>query len=104
SASVSLFVLAILSLIALRKSTVGIFWRVAGAGGLFAFLLLVAVFFGFKQSEYLSGRAQNVVDLQNVRLDLWQAAIAEWKLQPAIGTGSGTFLYYGRHFRTPRVQ
>ena len=104
SASVSLVVVAILSLVALRKTAGGIFWRVAGAGGLFALLLFVAVLFGFRQSEYLSGRAQNVVDPQNVRLDLWQAALAQWKLQPAIGTGSGTYLYYGRHFRTPRVQ
>ena len=104
SAGISLLTVAILSLVALRKTTAGFFWRVAGGGGLFALLLIAAVLFGFKQSDYLSGRAQTVVDPQNIRLDLWEAAIAQWKLQPAIGTGSGTYLYYGRHFRTPRVQ
>ncbi len=104
SASVSLLVIAILSLLALRKTAGGLFWRVAGAGGLFAIMLIAAVLFGFKQSDYLSGRAKDVVDPQNIRLDLWEAAIAQWKLQPAIGTGSGTYLYYGRHFRTPRMQ
>jgi tetratricopeptide (TPR) repeat protein len=62
------------------------------------------VLFGFKQSEYLNSRAQNVVDPTNIRLDLWEAAIAQWKLQPAFGTGSGTYLYYGRRFRTSRMQ
>ena len=104
SASVSLLVVAVLSLVALRKAAGGVFWRMAGAGGVLALLLIVAVFFGFKQSDFLSGRAQRVVDPQNVRLDLWQAALAQWKLQPALGTGSGTYLYYGRRFRTERVQ
>jgi len=104
SASVSLIVVGILSLIALRKARPEIFWRTAGASGLLALFLFAAVLFGFRQSDFLSGRAQNVVDPENVRLDLWRAAIAQWELQPALGTGSGTYLYYGRHFRTPRVQ
>ena len=104
SAGASLLVVAALSLIVLGKAARGIFWRTAGAGAFFALLLIAAVYFGFRQSNYLSDRAQNVLETQNMRLDLWQAAIAQWKLQPAIGTGSGTYLYYGRRFRTPRVQ
>jgi len=104
SAGVSLLVVAILSLIALRRAGSVIFWRTAGASGLFALLLVAAVVFGFRQSDFLSARAHRVVDPENVRLDLWRAALAQWQLQPALGTGSGTYLYYGRRFRTERVQ
>lgn len=104
SGAASLLALAVLSLLALRRAGQAVFWRTALGGGVLALLLLGALFFGFKKSDYLSGRAQNVVDTQNIRLDLWQAAIAQWKLQPIFGTGSGTYLYYGRHFRTERVQ
>ena len=104
SASASLVIVAILSLLALRKSAREFFWRVAVGGSLFALFLVALVLFGFKQSEYLNSRAQNVVDPTNIRLDLWEAAIAQWKLQPAFGTGSGTYLYYGRRFRTSRMQ
>jgi O-antigen ligase len=104
SAGVSLVVVAVLTLVALRKAGSEIFWRTAVAGGVFALVLSAALFFGFKKSDYLSGRAQNLLDTGNIRLDLWQGAIAQWKLQPATGAGSGTYLYYGRRFRTSRVQ
>jgi O-Antigen ligase len=51
----------------------------------------------------LSDRAQSMFE-KNVRLEMWKAAIQEWKLQPLFGTGSGTYLYYGRQFRTPELQ
>ncbi|CAN5523297.1 hypothetical protein BH18VER2_BH18VER2_03370 [soil metagenome] len=104
SGAASLLAVVVLTLVALRRAGWTIFWRAALGGGVFALLLLGALFFGFKKSDYLSGRAQNVVDTQNLRLDLWKAALAQWKLQPVFGTGSGTYLYYGRHFRTERVQ
>lgn len=104
SAGASLIIVTILSLLALRKSEKKRFWRIAAGGGLFAVFLVGMVLFGFKQSEYLNSRAQNVVDPTNVRLDLWEAAIAQSKLQPVLGTGSGTYLYYGRRFRTQRMQ
>ncbi len=100
----SLLLVAVLTLIALRRAGAAVFWRTALGGGFFALLLAGALFLGFQKSDYLSGRAQNVIDTGNVRIDLWQAAIAQWKLQPVFGTGSGTYLYYGRHFRSERVQ
>ncbi|HEY5036568.1 MAG TPA: O-antigen ligase family protein [Chthoniobacterales bacterium] len=104
SAAFSLVVLVGMTLLVLRKAGGAIFWRTALFGAVLGLLLAAALFLGFKNSRYLSGRAQNVFDTQNMRLDLWQAAVAEWKLQPFIGTGSGTYLYYGRRFRTARVQ
>ncbi len=104
SAAGSLLVVAVLTLLVLRRAGAAVFWRTALGGGLLALFLGGALFFGFQKSDYLSGRAQNVADTQNIRIDLWQAAIAQWKLQPVFGTGSGTYLYYGRHFRSERVQ
>ena len=104
SAGISLFVVAILTLVALRPAGSAIFWRTAMGGGLLAVLLLGAILFGFRESDYLSGRAQTVIDTKNIRLDLWRAALAQRQLKPVAGTGSGTYLYYGRRFRTDKVQ
>ncbi len=104
SATFSLVVFAGLTLLVLRKAGRTMFWRAALFGGVFAIVLAGALFFGFKNSRYLSGRAQNVFDTENMRFDLWQAATEQWKLRPLLGTGSGTYLYYGRRFRTERVQ
>ncbi|MGI8956481.1 MAG: O-antigen ligase family protein [Chthoniobacterales bacterium] len=100
----SMLVVAVLTLLVLRRAGAALFWRTALGGGILALLLVGALFFGFQKSDYLSGRAQNVIDTQNVRIDLWKAAIEQWELRPIFGTGSGTYLYYGRHFRSERVQ
>jgi tetratricopeptide (TPR) repeat protein len=34
---------------------------------------------------------------------LWKAALQQWKLKPLTGTGSGTYLFYGRQFRADRI-
>ena len=41
---------------------------------------------------------------KDMRLQMWQAALTEIKIDPLYGTGSGTYLYYGRKFRNPAVQ
>ena len=104
SASFSLLVFAVLTLLVLRQAGSAIFWRSALAGAVAALVVAAALFFGFQNSRLLTSRAQTIVDPQNMRLDLWQAALAEWKTAPLLGTGSGTYLYYGRRFRNPRVQ
>ncbi len=104
SAAAGLTALAILSLSVLSRAGPVLFRRAVLGGGLLALLFLGALFFGIQKSEFLSGRAQNVADTQDIRLDLWRAAVAQWKLAPTFGTGSGTYLFYGRHFRTERVQ
>jgi O-antigen ligase len=103
SAVASLLILAILSMIILRQTSARLFWRVAGAGLIGTLVIGITIFFLVHKSAYLSDRAQNVVDTANIRIDLWQAAIQQWKLQPIFGTGSGTYLYYGRQFRTERT-
>jgi O-antigen ligase len=104
STTFSLVVFAVLSLAILRRTSGNLFWKIGGAGALAAIVLSAVAIYGISKSPYLSGRAQNTFETTNMRVDLWQGALQQWKLQPIFGTGSGTFLYYGRLFRTDRVQ
>ena len=103
SAVASLLTLAILSLMILRQVSVKFFWRALVAAMIATVMFGASLFLLVHSSSYLSNRAHNLADPGNMRLDLWRAAIHQWKLQPFFGTGSGTYLYYGRHFRTERV-
>ncbi|MEY2542752.1 MAG: hypothetical protein QOE81_213 [Verrucomicrobiota bacterium] len=104
SAVMSLLVLAVLSLIVLRRAGARLVWSVGGISALAALIIGGSAFLVVKKSDYLAERAQNPLSTAAIRLDLWHAAIEEWKAQPWIGTGSGTYLYYGRMFRTERMQ
>ncbi len=104
STAASVIVFAFLSLTILRRSSRRAFWTVGGAGAVAAIILAAVAMYAINRSPYLSGRANNVIDTSNIRLDLWQAAIQQWHLQPVFGTGSGTHLYFGRLFRAPGVQ
>jgi len=99
-----LLVFAVLSLIVLRRAGRQLFWRVGGFSALATLVLVVSIVFLMRESDFLLRRAQNIFDSTPLRLDLWRAAIEEWKVQPWLGTGSGTYLYYGRLFRTERMQ
>jgi O-antigen ligase len=104
SVFVSLLVVAVLSLLILRRAGARLLWTVGGIGVLVAILLGGAALLFIKKSDYLADRAHNALSTGPVRLDLWHAAIEEWKTAPALGTGSGTYLYFGRMFRTDRIQ
>lgn len=104
SALVSLAVFALLSLGVLAKTGAGLFWKIGLPGLLAGAVGLALLLFAIHKSEMLTSRAQNVFETNNMRLDLWQAAIEQWKLAPVTGTGSGTYLFYGRKFRTERMQ
>jgi len=56
------------------------------------------------RSTDLAKRVDQIYDPTNMRLLLWQAALKQFALQPAFGTGSGTYEFYGRHFRSANVQ
>lgn len=104
SAIVSLLVFGFLSLLVLRRASSRLFWTVGGIAALAAILVGGAALLFIKKSDYLTDRAHNALSTVPVRLDLWHAAIEEWKSAPLIGTGSGTYLYFGRMFRTERMQ
>jgi O-antigen ligase len=104
SVAASLIVFAILGLCVLGAGGKSLVLRF-GIGGLIALMaVLIATACLFHNSAVLSERAGNLIDPQNVRFHLWTAAIKQWKLQPLIGTGSGTYRYYGRQLRDPEMQ
>jgi O-antigen ligase len=104
SAAASLLALAFLSLLALRRTSSGLFFKIAGAATIAAALLIAATSLGIRQSSFLSDRVGNIVDRQNPRFDLWRGAIDEWNSSPIWGTGAGTYLYYGRRYRAAAMQ
>ena len=100
----SVLAFAIISLLILRAAYPRR-WLKFGAFGATA-LLAVALFGAvlIYQSAFLSARAGNIADRNNMRMDLWSAAIQQWHLQPIVGTGAGTYRFYGREFRTEQMQ
>lgn len=104
SVGASLFVFGLLSLIILRRSSPKLFWRIGGVALIGVIAIGAVAVFLVSKNDFLSGRAQNVFETSNMRIDLWEAALRQWRLQPFYGTGSGTYLFYGRQFRTDRMQ
>ena len=52
----------------------------------------------------LSNSVARIATVDYGRVDMWRAAIEQWKLRPFVGTGGGTYQFYGRQFRTERMQ
>lgn len=103
SAVGSLVVVVGLSFVALRNAPRRASWLALGAAALL-FVGAAAVTFAISRSDLLTARAANVFDVRNGRLSLWHAAIDQWRLSPIFGTGSGTYLFYGRMFRAESMQ
>ena len=79
-------------------------WPVLVAA-LFGLAVLVGgAVFVMVRSESMSARLAQVYDPTNMRLQMWEAALKQFRLEPLTGTGSGTYLYYARQFRAPSVQ
>ncbi len=76
--------------------------RVVLIGG--AVLLLAAGSLPFVVTSQLVKTRSAEIFSRDMRLSLWQAAWVQAKIEPLVGTGSGTYLYYGRKFRDPTVQ
>ena len=99
----SLFVFLVLSVLIARAISSTLQMRIGAGALVITALAAVAVFFLIHRSDYLSDRTRNVIDNKNIRLDFWAAAVDQWKLSPILGTGSRTYLYYGRTFRRDAV-
>ena len=104
SAAASVLVFGAISLILLRQLNSKVYWRVVVLSTALAAMVILGTVFFFQRNDFLRSRVGNTFDTQNMRVDLWKAAVEQWKLQPVIGTGSGTYLYYGRQFRSDRMQ
>ncbi len=104
SAGASLLVFGVLSLGILRATGSAMLLRIGTAGVLAAALAITATFFLIRQSDFLSERTNNILDYKNMRLGLWHSALEQWKQSPLLGTGSRTFLVYGRKYRAEHMQ
>ncbi len=99
SLSAGLAVLSIASLGVVRKVSPHRFWLSLMAVFLSGGLLTGGVLYFSSHSQLLSHRIGSVADTQNMRLKLWKGAWEQAQLSPAVGTGAGTYLFYGRRFR-----
>ena len=105
SAAAGLFAFAVLSLWLARH------WLRRDVWWLLAIVLVLAAIGGswavvsaVRSSDFLTHRVQAAGIDAPFRLGLWHAAIRQFQLSPLIGTGSGTYLYYGRQFRDDTAQ
>lgn len=97
-------VLLVILLWAVKKLRPGRFSITLLAASTIAIALIGGAILVMSQSTVLEDRIGQVVDKTNMRPLMWQAALKQYALNPAVGTGSGTYLYYGRHFRDAKVQ
>ena len=100
----SVCVFVCLSLVVLRQAGSALFWRLSVISLIAVVALSLTTVLLIGKSHFLAGRAGRVFETTNIRIDLWQAAIKQWKVSPVIGTGSGTYRFYGRQFRVERMQ
>jgi O-antigen ligase len=104
SAVASLLVFGLLSLLALRRGGARLFW---GWGVTAAMGLAAAVYVGtglIQNSPTLAKRVDTIVAPDQARLELWRAAVDQWKLQPWEGTGARTYQFYARQFRVDALR
>lgn len=80
------------------------FWVSLVAVAVVASLAIGTAYVAMSTSLSIQRRLEHITDQQDVRFKLWPAAIKQYKESPVIGTGSGTYLYYGRQFREAAVQ
>ncbi len=86
----------------LRSSRLG---ALMTASLLLGALVIGGAAFAVNQSTTIGNRMSDIsYDAGSIRYDMWQAAVQQTKLNPVFGTGAGTYLYYGRQFRSDNVQ
>ena len=79
-------------------------WPMLAAALVGVAVLLGGALFVMAKSDSMSERLALIYDPTNMRLQMWEAALRQFRLEPLTGTGSGTYLYYARQFRAPSVQ
>ncbi|MEK0449149.1 MAG: hypothetical protein RL088_1417 [Verrucomicrobiota bacterium] len=86
----------------LRSSRLGAMMAVSVALGV---VVIGGGAFAMNRNATIGNRMSDIsYDAGSVRFDMWQAAVKQARLNPVCGTGAGTYLYYGREFRSPNVQ
>jgi O-antigen ligase len=72
--------------------------------GILSAIVVGAAIVAMSSSASIKQRMDNIAEVQNMRRFMWAAALKQYQLSPIIGTGSGTYLYYGRQLRSAEVQ
>ncbi|HXJ60178.1 MAG TPA: O-antigen ligase family protein [Verrucomicrobiae bacterium] len=103
STIIGLAVFMALSYIAIRRAGRHQLWVSA-----FGAIMVAAVLFGgvtaiFSRHYALQSRAQKIFDVRDIRTELWKLALKQYQLNPAVGTGGGTYQYYARLFRPAQI-
>ena len=99
-----LLVFCVISLWVVRRLRPDRLWPMLVAALACVILLVGGAVFLMTKSDSMSRRLTDIYDPTNMRPLMWQAALQQFGLSPVAGTGSGTYLYYGRAFRSPLVQ
>jgi O-antigen ligase len=100
SSAASLLVFVTLSLLVLRRTARQFFLRIGELSVAAAWLVLIFGSFYSNRMLFLSDRPTIAQETNDIRVQLWNAALQQFKSEPVLGTGSGTHLFYGRQFRT----
>ena len=104
SCAASFVVFLGLSLWALRRTGKQLFVKIGGVAVAAAVLLVIIGDVYSNKLLYLNDRGWTAnQEANDNRIDLWKAAVQQFKLEPVVGTGSGTYLFYGREFRSERT-
>ena len=91
-----------LSLMALRKGRFAHMWPIALVLVLITGAIVTALTLFVSNQFTLSSRWVNLWQSGGAdRVTMWEEAVKQFKLSPTFGTGSGTYLFYQRHFRGP---
>jgi len=99
-----LAVLVLLTIVVIHQVKRRWFWRTTFFALLGFSLVVGGAVVAMRKSADLERRLGQVWDPSNMRLYMWEAALKAYELNPITGVGSGTYLYYGRHFRSHTVQ
>ena len=103
SSTASILMLIALSLYAIRVVDRQKFARLAVVSALLFAMTLGGAVFLMGHSALIQSRMSKMV-AHDMRIYMWQASLDDFKTSPTIGTGSGTYLYFGRLFRRAEVQ
>jgi O-antigen ligase len=103
SALAGLFVFVLLCFMVKERKSHGNIWAITLASVVLAATLAFTAYVVVKQSDLLRARVEGATGDVPVRADLWKAALRQFALQPVFGTGSATYLYFGRMFRGPAI-
>jgi O-antigen ligase len=104
SSAASFVIFVALSLWALRKTGKQLFIKIGGVVIAAAALIFIVGDLYSNKLLDLNDRVWSAnQEANDNRIDLWKAAVQQFKLEPIVGTGSGTYLFYGRQFRSTRT-